>query len=152
MSNSAVAMSTTQQRGFAIRNILCSVTWNWKRKEIKQDILSCHLRCQVSRQCHIYTNDRKDGWSCMRSYTVTIYGPWYHLSVTVDITIKKPQTEQWSLNDLGKYLVLCEISSQTQKQEYSNAVLDFHCLITAFTLNFLCFTACFQQTKLYSTK
>jgi hypothetical protein len=59
--------------------------------------------------------------------------------------VNKTQTGQWSLNDLAKYLVLCEISSQTKqnttkqnttKQEYFNAVLDFQCLLTTFSLNY----------------
>jgi len=36
------------------------------------------------------------------------------VSHCLNIKVNKTQTEQWRLNDLAKYLVLCEISSQTK--------------------------------------
>jgi len=39
------------------------------------------------------------------------------VSHCLNIMVKKTQTEQWRLNDLAKYLVLCEISSQTKQNK-----------------------------------
>jgi len=65
---------------------------------------------------NIYTNYTINGSSCMMSDAATNYGSVSHC---LNLTVNKTQTEQWHLNDLAKYLVLCEVSSQT-KQKYFN--------------------------------
>jgi len=58
----------------------------------------------------------------MMSDAATNYGSVSHC---LNLTVNKTQTEQWRLNDLAKYLVLCEVSSQTKQNKNTSTCFGF---------------------------